>query len=201
MKPSVSQVIKPQLERIPCGIRPLWVIDQRLEFHTKAGGILEGLKYDREGVVEVDGTDDLPYVQNLTISDEEGYGFATGNRDIQNQRKLFLIVSAERQYGLFRRDPDEEITDSCIQGIGVMEWVERVRDAIETRGDVTEVIDPFLEHTVTKPVVSSIREAPTSDKTWSLVIEINLEMGSTDRGTRGNPQIGEEYDDDIDLGI
>jgi hypothetical protein len=167
-----------ELTDVPIALRPLWVIDQRIDYHAQAGGLLEGLKVDREGKSEVDGVDDLPYVQWFSISDEEGHGPGAGT-GVRMERKLLLMVAAKRDYGMFRRDP----TDTSA-GVGVMEWLDRVRDAIETKADGTGESDPLLDGTQSRPILTAIRESAISDLSFTLMLEVTLTIESVCRATR-----------------
>ena len=134
------------VDDIPNSLAPLWVIDKRLSYHSEQGSgrIADGFKYDREGCIEADGVEDLPYAQPVTIQDQEGISSGSG-ANVSNTRSLYLHVAARREYGLFRRNPKVPPEDSSYDGVGVLEWVERVRDAIETSTDGLGEIDPLLE--------------------------------------------------------
>ena len=62
-----------------------WVIDKRLTYHTGSGKSLDGLNYDTEGTLKVDGEDDLPLLQPWS------YGRVRPFREAR-QRKVMLIL-------------------------------------------------------------------------------------------------------------
>ena len=177
------------LKHIPVGLGPAFVIDERLAYHSKEGSgrILDGLRYDREGQIEADGAEDLPFIQPITVQDQETFpeaGVATAG--VRNQVSLFFLVGAKREYGMFSRTPHQEVTgeDVLDHGTGVLEWLMRVRDAIETTPDGNSNVDPLLDGTLGKPITSAVREAPVSDLSWCLLLEVTYDLANTCRGAR-----------------
>lgn len=164
---------------VPISLRPLWVIDQRLTYHAaESGRLLYGLKIDREGKVESEGVDDLPYCAWFGVTDEESFTAGAGT-PIKQERKLLFMVSAKREYGMFRRDP----TDATA-GLGAMEWVDLVRDAIETVTDGTNTSDPYLEGSQSRPILMAVRETNVSELSFSFMLEVTLTIDSVCRGSR-----------------
>jgi len=172
------------LEDVPFAIRPFYVVDRRIEYHCQAeGSLLEGLKYDREGKIDASGDKDLPFIQPITINDEEGHAVGAGH-GVENIQTFYFLIGSKRENGLFRRNytTDKEAND--YEEAGVMDWVGRVRDAIETKADGTEESDPLLDGTISTPFLTAIREAPVSDMTWCMLLEVSFVIPSTCRGQR-----------------
>lgn len=182
---------------IAISLGPLWVIDKRLAYHSTSGTgrILDGINYDREGTLNIDGREDLPYVQPITFNDTEGWavgGGSSGSRlggtqtAIKSIMRFSLLISSRREFGLFERDPTVTPTgdDLNYTGTGVLEWAQKVRDAIERTADGQEKTDALLESTVSKPVLSVLREAPVSDLSWSVMLDLQIDIESICRGAR-----------------
>jgi len=172
-------------------LKPLWVIDQRLAYHSVAGSgrLLDGLTYDREGFIESKGERNLPFVKPVTFNKEEGV--APGARGsfgpgIKVGTRLSLIVSAHREFGLFQRDPTAVQDEPNFGGVGVLQWMTKVLDAIETKIDGTGLVDPYLEDILNSPLEISVDEAPVNDLSWSVIIQIGYDLQSICRGTRSD---------------
>jgi len=181
----------PDVEDIAIALGPLWVIDRRLTYHTEKekDRLLDGLTYDREGTVEIDGMEDLPMCQPLTISDQEGWapgGGGTLGTPIMVSTAFQLLVAAKREYGLFRRDPTAIISgdDANYMGVGVLEWVNKIRDAVERKVDGTDAVDALLEGSISKPVLTTVRDMPVTDLAWTMLIEFRIDIESICRGAR-----------------
>lgn len=185
----------PTVADIAISLGPLWVIDQRLEFHSLLGSgrILDGIKYDREGKLEIDGRKDLPQVQPITLSDTEDWApGAAGIKSMGTQTAIktsiafTLLVQAKREYGLFQRDPTATLSDNDknYKGTGVLEWAARVRDAIERTTDGMDKTDSLLEQTISKPILTTITDAPVSDLAWSVLVQLQIDIESICRGAR-----------------
>lgn len=180
-----------EVKDVAFAIAPLWVIDKRLQYHSTPGSgrLLDGIKYSREGILRIDGRGNLPALQPVTFTDQESWGYgATGNLGvpIKSSMTLMYLVSAKREYGLFQRDLSATLTDDDKNylGTGILEWVARVRDAAERTTDGLDTIDALLEGSVSKPVLTAIREAPATDLAWSAVIEFQVDIESICRGAR-----------------
>lgn len=145
--------------------------------------MLDGLTFKREGNFEAKGKQDLPYVQWYGLEDEEDWTAGAGT-PVKSERKLLLEICAFRAYGMFRRDPTAALADSDTMGggKGVLEWVELVRDAIETK--TTGETDPLLDGTQSRPILTAIREQTPSDLGWSFLLEVTVTIDSMCRGMR-----------------
>lgn len=172
-------------------IAPLWVIDKRLQYHSTPGSgrMLDGINYNREGILRIDGRNNLPALQPVTFADQEAWGFgATGSlgAPIKSSMTMMYLVSARREYGLFQRDLSASLSDDDKNylGTGILEWVARVRDAAERTTDGLDTIDALMEGSVSKPIITAVREAPATDLAWSAVIEFQIDIESICRGAR-----------------
>lgn len=174
----------PTVNDIPISLRPLWVIDRRLAFHTQPGQMLDGLKFYREGNKEATGKQDLPYVQWYALEDEEDWSDGGAGHPFKNVRTLVFEVAVFRAYGMFRRGFDTIEGDSDVSGggMGVLEWVDLVRDAIET--DIDGTTDPYLEGSQQRPILSSIVDQTPSDLAWSFLLAITVTIDFVCHGKR-----------------
>ena len=95
----------------------------RLRWHSKPGGILEGLKVKEGAEFNIDSEDDLPHVApaDFVISDARGKS--------SGEFTLFLRTSRESKFA------------TGADGRGMMNWLELVLDAIETPQSDPERID------------------------------------------------------------
>jgi len=177
------------IDQVPFAIRPLWVIDQRLAWHSKkgTGRLLDGIKYYAEGRLRSEGGSHFPNVANLGLTDEDT--IAPGARGslpspMATAVTLTLVIRSKREYGLFRRDPESGRDDSRFSGVGCLEWVTKVRDAIVTKTDGTGDVDALLEDTLRKPVITAIREYEVDENVWEVELEVDLEVYSQCVGKR-----------------
>ena len=121
-----------------------WEIDQRFLYHTATGEMLDGLNYDSEGTLKVDGEDDLPLVQPWAILTDEDLSPgipSSGNRDTERKNQpvaetatFIYRVAASRTNLWFRRDPTDATASK-----GFLEWLCLIRDAIETPAFPTNI--------------------------------------------------------------
>lgn len=96
----------------------------RLLFHAKhpahgsvgAQPLLDGLKVRASGVWKVDGVSDLPRLTMIDLEVAEKPGAATGN--------ITLFLSTKTKHGWVSLEDTE---------VGLVEWCERVLDAIDTK--------------------------------------------------------------------
>lgn len=176
-----------KLETYPIGIRPLVVIDKRLRYHAEAGKmrILDGMLIEKEAEVGIFGGDTLPACVIFQYTTEEeifpGAGRMVdhpGNGVFRTIGEMEILVAAKREYGMFGRE------DLKHRNIGVNEWAERVKDAIDTSEDGKT--DSFLEDTCSQPVTFNIEENYISDLTFALILRIGLTTIPHYRGQRFN---------------
>ena len=154
-----------------------WEIDRRLIYHTQAGRLLAGLKYDQEATLKVDGYDDLPLLQPYTINIDEAIspgapksgtnGPTLKNTPVAETLTLVYRVAVSRKHLWFRRDP----TDST-QPKGFLEWLALIRDAIESTPEATPTPDSALNIGAIKPVSFSIRETETTQLCFAAFLEV-----------------------------
>ena len=180
-------VVKSDMVR---GIGPLWVIDKRLAYHAHpdyTGRLLSGLKYDREGKIQTIGERDLPFVSVLWHEDSEGYGVGRHGADgpfIQSDMTFSLLIAAKREYGLFLRDPVSAITEPSHDGMGALEWLLKVRDAIECRAEEPPLMDWTLEATVERPLLFRASVKEISELAWSYQMDIEVHIEQIARAKR-----------------
>lgn len=147
-----------------CYTRPLQEILDRLEYHSAvAGRILWGARYVPLPVVEVTGLTDLPCVALYVPRIRETYQV----RRIQSSLSWSLMVAVRRE-------------DSVIV---LMEWVEKVLDAIERKADTTALVDTNIGGT-TKPFEASVVNAFALDLSLNAEITLTIEPRPCLRGSR-----------------
>jgi len=164
-----------------------WEVNERLIYHTRAGRMLAGLKYDHEGTLKVDGKDDFPLLQPWSINLEEtvmpgaprgrvaGQNFS--NSPVSESLTLVFRFGALRTSLFMRR----AITPSG--KLGALEWLAKIRDAIET--DRQGIIDPSLNNTIIKPITFKIQETETTQMAYTTFLEVVLPLNVVCRGERG----------------
>ena len=167
-----------------------WVIDKRLTYHTGSGKSLDGLNYDTEGTLKVDGEDDLPLLQPWSINIVEnlwagapvsGSTAARGNINTVESLDLTFRFATTRKNGWFRRDP----TDSSASK-GFLEWLALVRDAIEDTAASSPVADARLLQTLHRPLTISVGDSETSELTFQSYITVSCDLLPYCRGQRAN---------------
>lgn len=169
----------------PIPMRCITVIEKRIQKQMEAGGFLDGIKeYDREGRVDVLGSDSLPIIQPLQYTyNEEIWGGAAktgqarGNTPLRAVGTLELFVGGRAEYGMFRRD------DADDKGTGIMEWIDKLKDSIEMKEDGVTA-DAFLGDTVMEPVSFQLGENYISNLTLALILEVRLTTVGYYRGER-----------------
>lgn len=164
-----------------------WVINERITFHTQTGGMLAGLKFDKEGIYKIDGEDSLPLLQPWAVQFSESYFAGAPHKDISGANQsnqpvvedltLTYRVATSRKNGWFRRDPTNPL-----QKKGLLEWLSLIRDAVETGVDGD--IDSRLLTGVTKPMLYSIGDTATTDLSFQCFFEIKLQVWPTHRAER-----------------
>jgi hypothetical protein len=164
-----------------------WELNERIIHHCQPGGILAGLKYDKEGTFKVDGEDDLPLLQPWSIDFTEAYfaggpklehnGVPQGNQPTADALTLTFRLAVSRRAGWFRRDP----TSSSAKK-GLLEWISLIRDAIEIKNDGS--IDARLNLGIVRPVLTSIGDTNTTELSFQCFFEVRLDIHPTYRGER-----------------
>lgn len=169
----------------------VWTIFKRIEFHCQTGGILQGLKWSREGGLQNLQTDKLPLLQPYSIEQDMDY-FAGGNFPVYNSSdkeantpfvssfQLKLELSTDSKHGFLRRNPDVPTERK-----GHMEWSALVMDAIETAED--ERIDSRLDGTLLRPIKMMMKDIEIQELTMSSVIDIRIDTHLQRRGQRACP--------------
>lgn len=169
----------------------VWTVFKRLDWHCRTGGMLEGMKWSREGGLQNLQTVKLPALQPYSVEQDMEY-FAGVNRPVYNSNdreantpfvstfQLRLELSTDSKNGFVRRNPDQP-TDRK----GHMEWAALVMDALEIAED--ERIDSRLDGTLLKPIRTTMRDLEIQELTISSVIDIRLETHLQRRGHRGCP--------------
>lgn len=166
-----------------------WEINERLIYHSRDdGGMLRGLKYDKEGTFKVEGEDDLPLCQpySLNLAESISPGAPRTNdisklaSPVAGTQTLVYRVAVRRKDGWFRRDP----TDST-QAKGLLEWLALIQDAIETTRDGEDEVDCSLDGALMKPPTFRIQETETTQKAFHCYLEVELDIKHHCRGERG----------------
>ena len=171
-------------------LTPLWVIDNRLAYHAHpdyTDRVLSGMRFDREGKIQNIGDADLPFVSILNYIENEATGVGSpcfGGPHIQYQSTVSMMICAKREYGLMMRDPRAENIDTRYEGVGALEWAQRVKDAIETKAESYPAVDWTLDGTVYQPCVFRLRVAEISNLCWSCVLEVDTVVEQIERAKR-----------------
>lgn len=173
---------------VPQCAAPFWEIDKRIIHHTKIGGRLQGLHYDKEGTFKIDGEDTLPLLQPWTINSSEsnapiGPSYSAqdamrANSPVVDTVTVAYRLNTSRKYGLFRRIPDKN-TDGQK---GLLEWVAAIKDAVET--NVDGFTDTRLGNSAWKPIRYTVGPSNTSQLCYSLFLEITVDYPPMDRAQR-----------------
>jgi hypothetical protein len=171
-----------------------WEIEQRIIAHTAVGGLLEGLKYDVEGTLKVEGEDDLPLLQPWNVVSNESIfkgapnprsaGLEKANTPCAERLTLIFRVACSRKNGFFRRDPTNESQEK-----GFLEWIALIKDAIETpfeSGKSIEEMSPDarMGGMANTPVQFSIQENTTTQLVFQCYLEVVVELKPWCRGQR-----------------
>ena len=165
-----------------------WEIDNRLIHHSKVGGILQGLHYDKEGTLKIDGEDTLPLLQPWGMQSSEDYAPGAPrelnkqpcrqNAPITDRIVAVYRFSSSRKYGFFRRNP----TDNTESQKGYMEWVASIKDACETREDGTA--DASLMKNAWRPIRFAVGNSSASQLCFTCYIEITIDVPPMFRAER-----------------
>ena len=177
------------LSDYPPMCRPFRVIDERLTYHIATGRILDGLSYDFEGKLEGRGVREYPFIQPVAFSDVETIGPGAnismsaesgnvqGNSPSWDEQSFAFWVFARRTYGFYQRD-------TTGTKYGVMDWVAKIRDAVETKVDGSGDLDRRLEGTVARNIQSVVSQNETTEIGWACLLEFNLQTDTYCPGGR-----------------
>jgi len=190
---------------IECYVAVAREIDRRLEWHSEEGKgrLLDGMFYDRGFTQQLYGVNKLPMIQPFEFSGEEEVSLAghsvdpsTGRRQLhrpamtQNRQRLFYFVLARKIYGWFARDPQNldpnpEVVDG---GLGIMQWVARVKDAMEFQAedDDFDHPDPSLNTFLKRPLKIDIRENFLTEQSFMVLMEVEITTDFNLRGRRSS---------------
>lgn len=149
--------------------RPIQEVLDRLAYHTAdlPGRMLRGLRYVPTPVVEVTGLTDLPCVALYVPKLRENYVV----RRVSGQLSWSLIVAVRRQ------------SEQSNAVVTLMEWIEKVLDAIETRADGSEQVNTNIGGT-TKPFEAAQVNAFALDLSINAEITLSIEPRPCARGSR-----------------
>lgn len=141
---------------------PIKEVIDRLTFHTGSGQLLAGLKFRSVPQAQVDGRDDLPNLTLMAPRITEGYRVD----NIVGRITVELGLSVERANGM-------EV---------LMQWVEKVLDALEMTGSDPTIYNPNLKSM--KPFEASVPNTFALDLSLNAHITITIEPKPRHRGNR-----------------
>lgn len=175
------------LVQIPQFSAPVWLMFHRLDWHVRPGGMLDGLKWHREGNVRVDGSKDLPSVQPLRISVDsaihpgaprpERNNPAFANTPLSNTIVVSLAIAVDQKHGFVERDPSKNNSRK-----GLLDWAGLLMDAIET--DTQGVVDCKFSKSCAKPVSFQLREPDPGELSFAAVLDVVLTSDGFHRAER-----------------
>lgn len=177
-----------------------WEIHERLVYHTGANRMLAGLTFNTNIEKEVRGEDDLPVLEPFTVVWEEGIhpGAPRSTSTPANKNSpidLSLVVkyqySFSRRAGFIRRDPT-----SATEPLGMLEWMAKIADAIETTRDGADTADAGIMDLVGRPVVCRWEEGEPSELAFQGLLELTINAKPYCRAERSGRYGGELEDDD-----
>lgn len=168
--------------------REVWT---RLKFHTtkpitgEERPLLEGLKAVKSAEFRVDKTDSLPLASLVDLTGREPAG--------HSEARVTMFLKTDRKKDLFAHDPSA--------GPGLLEWLERLQDAVETAPSSGQVDKLLTLHKAdgTPALVNGrpyelLSEAFTWDFRMSEITELSFMMEldvvfTVPRGDRGNRKV------------
>lgn len=198
-------------------IKAVHEIDQRLIYHSveSSGRLLDGVLYDRAHTVKPLGVAQLPYVQPLDWNDQEEAGVAGGSVDAdcpeninvayKHTMQVTYLVGARKEWGWFAQDntdvgltASDTIDPKYIEGgLGIMQVIARVKDAVETTRDGFATYDGSLGGLLFQPLAIAVRENFLTDTSSCVVLEIEMMLEAECRGKRSyEAGTGGEYEAD-----
>lgn len=150
-----------KLTDIPQFSAAVWTVCSRLQWHSREGGMLHGLKWLKDPAARVDDARSLPVLQPLRVSyqsevfagapKDEKKGISKSNTPLAHDMVLSLGLAVELKHGFVQMDPERQASRK-----GLLEWVGLIQDAIETGTDA--VVDARLDNTLYKPVGFALRD-------------------------------------------
>lgn len=172
----------------PINVRPFYVAEARITHAlvSGAGRVLDGVTYDQEGSDAPVGEDVLPLVQPLEFTmTEEVFSASDGipapsllNLPQRAILTMEFLVASSKAYGYINR-----ATGSKYDGRGVLEWVARLQDALETKVSDGSV-DPYMEQTLSGPLAFSVKQGFMSTVSIGVVLEVRATTVPYIRGAR-----------------
>lgn len=157
-------------------VAPAWVMNERLIYHSQTGRMLDGLEYDVEGKLSVDGYDDYPLLQPWSLSTTENISpgahdpnATQGSTPIAPTVTVTFRLNCARRDFFFRRDP-------TLGGKkGMLEWLALIQDAIERKADGSDQADARLDNTLEEPVSFRLLDSETvSQSSFQSFLEVSL---------------------------
>lgn len=146
-------------------LRPLFVLHNRLLFHTQDGEMLHGLKYKEKPVVKNVGEKDLPYIAPLSFLEEEDMSMGGAGSAKCDVITAEYQLGANAAHGFMR-------FDTTSTKLGILEWVTLVRDAMETN-EAGEV-DRELEKMAIKPIRFSTEDNTVDQLVASVTLKVEI---------------------------
>lgn len=141
------------------------IID-RLNFHTGTGEMLAGLKFREAPEVNIEGLTDFPNAVFFLPSLSESYHV---NIIGDGNLRFNISLSVARKEGIPK----------------LMEWVEKLLDALETKKDGSGLVDTNLNGS-TKPFNAEIANSFALDVSLTAQITITVSPKPMNRGQRRN---------------
>jgi hypothetical protein len=139
------------------------IID-RVKYHAGAGQMLAGLTFREYPEINIEGLKDFPNAMMFLPSVSESYH---ANIIADGNLRFNIAVSTLRSEGIPK----------------LMEWVEKLLDAIETRRDGSGKVDTNLNGT-TQPFTAQIANSFALDLSLTAQITITVSPKPMNRGTR-----------------
>lgn len=181
----------PDLSLFIPSVRCIAAIRNRLEYFTarpndgSPARLLDGLRFERTTTLKEEGQDGLPYVQLYDVLSEESYlvtgARAGGPRGTPGASELYacrLLIVVEAEAGFVRSDPSD-----ATQKLGLLEWVAKVKDAIETDED-DGVPDARLCGSLVKPPMWNLVRTDPAQLSLSGFLDAELLTVVHQRGER-----------------
>ena len=161
-------------------VKPVAVLMQRLRDQSAEGGLIEGMKVHDFPIYRIEGVDDLPSIAPVEYTDMDVPHIAgaktgkdkTSNNILQPECTLTFLMALTRETGIFSEESPW----------GVVNWVERVKDSLETASDGSE--DLMLNYSCMKPMYIHTREPEITDLAWTVLLECEFYPMPLQRGSR-----------------
>lgn len=161
-------------------VKPVAVMMQRLKNQAEPTGLVAGLKVFDFPIHQVEGVDNLPSICPVEYTDLDVPHIAgaktgkdkTSNNVLQTECTITFLMALSRELGIFSEQSPW----------GVINWVERVKDSLETASDGSE--DLMLNYSCMKPMYIHTREQEVTDLAWTILIEVEYYPVPIQRGSR-----------------